>query len=115
MPERIVPCKRPRVELVEQVTNPGTVVAVCHVTGCAWTYPANPRDYVAVKSDAEGRAIAHRFERRHAVPVTRIVRDPEWDVHCVPCRGHLRTFGTKREAETWLHEHLVAERGLVAS
>ena len=30
MPERIVPCKRPRVELVEQVTNPGTVVAITH-------------------------------------------------------------------------------------
>lgn len=107
------PCKRPQVELVPAVTNPGTVVAVCHVPRCGWTYPEDPQQYVAVKSDATEQAVRHRRAHRDAVPATRVVHDIEWDVYCDPCGGHRRTFGTRTDAEAWLAYHLSTVHGLV--
>lgn len=113
MSAAIIPCKRPKVAVEPNQLDHGTSVATCHVPGCRWTYPANPETSRAVKSDATEQAARHRTAHREAVPVAFVQRDVEWDVHCMPCGGHRRTFGTRVDADAWLAYHLSTEHGLV--
>lgn len=106
----MIPCKRPKVTIDE--SRPGTYRVECHIPGCRWFYPSSP-SFIALQSNAREQATRHRQEHRAAVPKTWIEKDPEYDVHCQPCGGHRRTFGTRSDAETWLAYHLTAEHGLV--
>lgn len=105
----VVPCKRPKVAIDVSVTGPGGLLyhVRCQVTGCEYAYGP------ALKSDAEQQATWHRHSHRAAVPKAWVERDVEWDVHCEPCGGHRRTFGTRSDAETWLAYHLSTEHGVV--
>lgn len=116
----MIPCKRPKVTvewhpMVGQYdpANPdadrGRHVVICHVRGCNFE-----RQYHTVKAGAQEEAGWHRQAHRAAVPRTSIVRDPEYGVHCEPCGGHRRTFGTRIDAEAWLDYHLSSEHGLVS-
>lgn len=116
MPTTVPPCKRPKVTIAPVVQySPSTEgivewtaqVVTCAVPRCGFTYKA------AVITDANQQATWHRQEHRAAVPKTWIERDPEYDVHCEPCGGHRRTFGTRVDAEAWLAHHLHADHGLV--
>jgi hypothetical protein len=109
----LTPCKRPKVTI--ELTNPdvGSVAAICHVPRCRWRYPENTTSH-GVKVDVTEHAGRHRRAHRSAVPETRIVHDVEWDVHCEPCGGHRRTFGTRADAEAWLSYHLSTDHGLVS-
>lgn len=102
-----VPCKRPRVR-VNDLLGLDRIAAVCDVPGCGWHY-----DNV-VKTDVEEQAVRHRAAHRSVVPKTWIERDLEYDACCGPCGGHRRTFGTRREAQAWLDDHLATEHGLVS-
>ncbi len=100
------PCKRPKVT-VAPVGNVDLTLASCEVPTCDWTYGP------ALKSDAQQQATWHRRVHRDAVPNARVVHDVEYDVHCEPCGGHCRTFGTRVDAQAWLVYHLSTEHGLV--
>lgn len=110
----MIPCKRPKVTIEphEKVFSTGSTgtyhLASCHVPGCGWSYDA------AVVTDAQDQATWHRMRHRASVPATKVVREVEWEAHCTPCGGHRRTFGTKKEAQAWLDEHLATEHGLVS-
>lgn len=114
MTGRTIPCARPKVTVQTHLRDPDGHMVVCQVPGCGWQYPEDLQ-YIALASDAQAQATVHRWEHKQLVPATKIVRDPEWDVHCTPCGGHRRTFGTKREAQTWLAAHLADEHGVVTS
>lgn len=105
------PCKRPKVRLVtidDGLTGTDLVFrAMCWVPTCDWSYGP------ALKTDAEQQATRHRGEHRDAVPTAWIEHDVEYDVHCEPCGGHRRTFGTRVDAQAWLDHHLSVEHGLV--
>lgn len=107
MTQTVIPCKRPKVR-VNELLGLDRIAAVCDVPACGWRY-----DNV-VKSDVQEQATRHRGEHRSAVPTSSIVGpDPEYDVHCEPCGGHRRTFGTRVDAQAWLDYHLSTEHGLV--
>ena len=107
------PCKRPRVTIEPHPKTFATGataiyhLVTCHVPACGFTYDA------AVKTDAEDQAKWHRHHHRGVVPRAWIEKDVEYDVHCEPCGGHRRTFGTRADAQAWLDFHLSAEHGLV--
>lgn len=107
----MIPCKRPKVEVVSHAVDPTARSVFCRVPGCGWTYGIPP--YQALKSDAEEQAKHHRQHHRAAVPNAYLEHDVEWDVYCTPCSGHRRTFGTRTDAQAWLDYHLSAEHGLV--
>lgn len=102
----IRPCKRPPVVVVHDQHNDHHG-AHCQLFGCEWRYGPG------LKTDVEENAARHRRAHRDAVPKTRIVHGVEWDVHCEPCGGHRRTFGTRVDAQAWLDHHLSTEHGLV--
>lgn len=108
------PCARPKVVIGPHPYQSDGVVVRCQVPGCDFQYPSDLQ-FVALASDGSYQATMHRELHRLAMPKTRIVRDVEWDVHCDPCGGHRRTFATKREAQTWLDEHLANEHGVVTT
>jgi hypothetical protein len=108
MRRRAIACKQPKVTVEGHPSGvAGACQAACAVPGCDWTFNS-------VKTACEEAAVRHRREHREAVPRTWIERDPEYDVHCAPCGGHRRTFGTRGDAEAWLTYHLRAEHGLVS-
>lgn len=110
----IRPCARPKVTVEPHPHGGDGFVVRCHVPGCErWSYPSDLQ-FVALHGDAQAHATYHRVEHKALVPVTSIRRDPEWDVSCAPCGGHQRTFGTKREAQAWLDQHLAEEHGVVS-
>ena len=101
-----IPCKRPRVR-INVLHGLDKLAVVCDVPGCGFHEP----DHV-VKASAEESARWHRAAHRSAVPKAWIERDVEYDVHCQPCGGHRRTFGTRADAQQWLDHHLSVEHGL---
>lgn len=102
----IRPCPNPKVR-INELLGLDRVAAVCDVPACGWHY-----DNVVI-TDVREQAVRHRQQHRTAVPATRIEHDTLWDVYCQPCGGHRRTLATKREAQTWLDEHLTSEHQVV--
>jgi hypothetical protein len=106
----IRPCRRPKVDVFE--TSEDRYAARCEVPACGWHYPVAPGT-VALKTDVAEQARHHRADHSSAYPRCWIERDVEWEVHCAPCGGHRRTFGTRRQAQTWLDAHLQLEHQVV--
>lgn len=106
-----IPCKRPKVTIDPRAGDRDAVDANCHVPRCGWTYPSD-KQFIALKSDATFQATMHRQQHRNTVPDAYLEHGAEWDVYCTPCGGHLRTFGTRTDAQAWLDYHLSAEHGL---
>lgn len=111
-----IPCKRPTIELLPAVTNPGCFVAVCHVPGCGWTYPENPRLHVAVKTDAQQQATRHRGQHRATVPQTSIEPRPNGSGFYGWCSCMWDTpasVTTRTDVEASIASHLASQHGLV--
>lgn len=109
-----IPCKRPKVVVVARHPGSDAHDAVCQVTRCGWTYPADTR-FVAFKSDAQERATSHRAEHRRGVPV---VEDVELDdrpaTRCTACGWTTPAgFTTRTDRDRLIGNHLADHHGVV--
>lgn len=108
-----IPCKRPKVTVTPRTPVDDRHDADCHVPACAWTYPAD-KQFMALKSDAEWQATAHRREHREAVPTTLVepLEGGGYRASC-QCRAIASEMPlTWTDAQAWLDYHLSAEHGL---
>lgn len=113
-----IPCKRPKVTVVETARHSGHFVVSCLVPGCGFRYPAGTSTGIAIKTDAEEQARRHRDGHRRAVPAVTVIRphgSAPFHVECLGC-GFRRSDGTtttKVDAEGVQERHLVNDHGLV--
>lgn len=117
MATNTIPCKRPKVTVSpiyrgDDSFDPVSHDADCHVPGCTWTYPAD-KQFMALKSDAEGQATMHRAEHRAAVPYVEILDLGVYTVVTCVCGHQHRVQGNKTAVAEHVTYHLSHDHGLV--
>ena len=110
MTTTVVPCKRPKVDVIPHESGvAGAYQAVCRVPGCEFTFNS-------VKTACEEAAIRHRAGHRETVPETEILRFESgvYQASC-SCGWYRESPGvhTRADNQAALDFHLTYEHGLV--